>query len=139
MVSKAFTREDANASFQAPEPLARRSERRLTAYGARLARDRLSELTRTGAGNDGARAVERLRDLLEGATVVDAARADRAALGARVTVRAENGDDRTVVIVTPGEVGLVPAAISAASTPLLSSPPPSPFPSPYQSNHFLLL
>jgi transcription elongation GreA/GreB family factor len=114
-VAKAFTREDADASFEAPPPAARLSEGRLTAYGARLVRDRLAELERGGAANDSARALDRLRDLLDGAEVLDPARAEHVALGARVTVRSEKGAPRTVVIVTPDEVGLVPSGISAAS------------------------
>jgi len=119
-VSKAFTREDADASFEAPVPTARLSESRLTAYGARLARDRLAELEHKDASStsvDGTLAVGRLRDLLDGAEVVDPAGADHVALGARVTVQSDKsaGQPRTVVIVTPDEVGLVPSGISAAS------------------------
>jgi transcription elongation GreA/GreB family factor len=109
-VSKAFTREDADASFDAPPPAARLSEGRLTAYGARIARDRLRELE-----HESSRTVDRLRDLLDGAEVVDAAGADHVALGARVTATSDKGAKRTVVIVTPDEVGLVPSGISAAS------------------------
>jgi len=108
-VSKAFTREDADASFEAPARSARHSEGRLTAYGARIARDRMADLERSGGS------VEKLRDLLEGAEVLDPAGADHVALGARVHVRSDNGTERTVVVVTPDEVGLVPSAISAAS------------------------
>jgi transcription elongation GreA/GreB family factor len=114
-VSKAFTREDEAGGFEAPAPAARLSEGRLTAYGARIARDRLAELERGGAANDSARSVDRLRDLLEGADVLAPAGAEHVALGARVTVRNEKGVPRTVVIVTPDEVGLVPSGISAAS------------------------
>ena len=109
VVSKAFTREDADASFEVPAPSARHSEGRLTAYGARIVRERLADLERNGAP------VDRLRDLLDGAEVLDPAGADHVALGARVHVRSDTGVERTVVIVTPDEVGLVPSAISAAS------------------------
>ncbi|MDB4936880.1 MAG: hypothetical protein JWP87_3852 [Labilithrix sp.] len=109
LVSKAFTREDADASFEAPPPTARLSEGRLTAYGARIARDRLAELERESHG------AARLRELLEGAEVLDPAGADHVALGARVTLRTDKGAQRTVVIVTPDEVGLVPSGVSAAS------------------------
>jgi transcription elongation GreA/GreB family factor len=108
-VSKAFTREDADAGFEAPLPSARHSEGRLTAYGARIVRERLAELERSGAPGD------RLRALLEAAEVLDPAGADHVALGARATFRSDNGVERTVVIVTPDEVGLVPSAISVAS------------------------
>jgi transcription elongation factor GreB len=118
-VSKAFTREDADASFDAPVPTARLSESRLTAYGARIVRDRLSELERKDSSSpsvDSTLAVTRLRDLLGSAEVVDPAGADHVALGARVTVQSDKSDvERTVVIVTPDEVGLVPSGISAAS------------------------
>ncbi|MDB5218914.1 MAG: Transcription elongation factor GreB [Myxococcaceae bacterium] len=118
-MSKAFTREDADASFDAPVPTARLSESRLTAYGARIVRDRLSELERKDASSpsvDSTLAVTRLRDLLGSAEVVDPAGADHVALGARVTVQSDKSDvERTVVIVTPDEVGLVPSGISAAS------------------------
>ena len=118
-VSKAFTREDADASFDAPPPTARLSESRLTAYGARIVRERLTELEQKDASSesvDGTLAVGRLRDLLDGAEVVDPAGADHVALGARVTVQSDKSDvRRTVVIVTPDEVGLVPSGISAAS------------------------
>ncbi len=108
-MSKAFTREDADASFDAPARSARHSERRLTAYGARIVRERLADLERSGGSGD------RLRDLLEAAEVLDPAGAEHIALGARVHVRSDSGTERTVVIVTPDEVGLVPSAISAAS------------------------
>ncbi|GAC1540955.1 MAG: hypothetical protein NVS3B10_05560 [Polyangiales bacterium] len=118
-MSKDFTREDADASFAAPVPTARLSESRLTAYGARIVRERLSELERKDASSasvDGTLAVGRLRDLLDGAEVVDPAGAEHVALGARVTVQSDASDKRrTVVIVTPDEVGLVPSGISAAS------------------------
>lgn len=107
-VSKAFTREDENASFQAPPPALRHSEGRLTAYGARLVRERLQGLE-AGAPAD------RLRALLDGAEVLGPAGAEHVALGAEVRFRPEHGPERTVVIVTPDEVGVVPAAISAAS------------------------
>ena len=108
-VSKAFTREDADASFEAPARSERHSEARLTAYGARIVRERMADLERSGGS------VDRLRELLERAEVLDPAGADRVALGARVHVRSDAGTERTVVIVTPDEVGLVPAAVSAAS------------------------
>lgn len=118
-MSKAFTREDADASFELPAPSARLSESRLTAYGARIVRDRLLELQQKDASSasvDATLAVGRLRDLLDSAEVVDPAGADHIALGARVTVKSDKSDAvRTVVIVTPDEVGLVPLGISAAS------------------------
>ncbi len=107
-MSKAFTREDEDASFQAPPPALRHSEGRLTAYGARLVRERLQGLE-AGAPAD------RLRALLDGAEVLDPAGAEHVALGAEVRFRPERGPERTVVIVTPDEVGVVPSAISAAS------------------------
>lgn len=111
-MSKAFTREDADASFELPQPSPRLSEARLTAFGARLVRERLTELERTG---DAAESAARLRDLLERAEVVAPAGAEHAALGARVMTRSSAGVVRAVVIVTPDEVGLVPSAVSAAS------------------------
>jgi len=115
VVSKAFTREDADASFEAPQPAARLSEGRITAYGARLARERLLELERKGTAKDGALSGDRLHAMLDHAEVVVPAGADHVALGARVVTRTPKGVERTVVIVTPDEVGLVPFAISAAS------------------------
>jgi transcription elongation GreA/GreB family factor len=119
VVSKAFRREDADASFELPAPSTRLSESRLTAYGARIVRERLAELEQKEGSNgsvDATLAVGRLRDLLESAEVVDPAGADHVALGARVTVQSDKSDViRTVVIVTPDEVGLVPSGISAAS------------------------
>jgi transcription elongation factor GreB len=124
-MSKAFTREDADASFDVPAPSARLSEARLTAYGARVLRERLAALEHehehTGAAEQAAsertsnRASEHLRDLLETAEVLEPAGAEHVALGARVRTQSDSGVERTVVIVTPDEVGLVPAAISAAS------------------------
>ena len=111
-MSKAFTREDADASFELPQPSARLSEARLTAYGARLVRERLTLLEQTGDVHESA---TRLRDVLAHAEVVEPAGADRAALGARVMTRSASGVVRTVVIVTPDEVGVVPSAVSAAS------------------------
>lgn len=113
-VSKAFTREDANASFEAPARSGRLSEARLTAYGARIARERLADLEREGTG-EGALAVDRLRALLDSAEILEPAGAERVAIGARVRIQLENGKQRVVVLVTPDEVGLVPSAISAAS------------------------
>jgi hypothetical protein len=69
-VSKAFTREDADSGFQAPLPSARHSEGRLTAYGARLVRERLADLERSGGP------VERLRECV----ALSRARWDRALL-----------------------------------------------------------
>jgi len=106
-VSKAFTREDEDASFQAPPPALRHSQGRLTAYGARLVRERLRAL-------DGAPA-DRLRALLDASAVLDPVGAEHVALGAEVRFRPERGPERTVVIVTPDEVGVVPAAISVGS------------------------
>lgn len=116
-MSKAFTRDDANASFEAPERSARLSEHRLTAYGARIVRERLAELeaARPAWIQGSALAADRLRELLEAAEVLDPAGASHVALGARVRVRSDSGKERMVVIVTPDEVGLVPGAISAAS------------------------
>lgn len=114
-VSKAFTREDEDAGFAVPARPGRLSEARLTAYGARIVRERLADLERSGAAAEGALAADRLRELLDSAEVLDPAGAERVALGARVVVRSEDGKERTVVLVTPDEVGLVPSAISAAS------------------------
>ena len=114
-MSKAFTREDADASFEVPQASARLSEARLTAYGARLARERVAELERTAGASEAALPATRLRALLENAEVVRPAGADHVALGARVTVRGARSATRTVVIVTADEVGLVPSAVSAAS------------------------
>ena len=114
-VSKAFTREDEGASFDPPAPAARLSESRLTAHGARIVRERLHELEHGASAGAGAGAAQRLRDLLATAEVVEPARADRVALGARVRVRSDSGAERSVVLVTPDEVGLVPGAISVAS------------------------
>lgn len=114
-MSKAFTREDADASFEAPARSERLSEARLTAYGARIVRERLADLDRAGHAADSALAADRLREMLESAEVVGPAGADHVALGAQVRMRSEDGKERTVVLVTPDEVGVVPAAISIAS------------------------
>lgn len=114
-MSKAFTRDDADASFEAPARSGHHAEARLTAYGARLARERLADLERHGPSADGALASDRLRELLERAAIVDPAGAGHVALGARVRVRSEDGKERAVVLATPDEVGLIPSAISAGS------------------------
>lgn len=114
-MSKAFTREDADASFDAPPPAVRLSDARLTAYGARLARERLHELESTRSAGDDALSTERLRGLLAHAAVIEPARAEHVALGARVTTRSRSGAERTAVVVTPDEVGIVPSAVSVAS------------------------
>ena len=119
-MSKAFTREDADASFDAPARAERHSEARLTAYGARIVRARIAELelctsSTEGESVGGALALVRLRDLLAEAEVVPPAGADRVALGARVRVHTDEGKERVVVLGTPDEVGLVPSAISVAS------------------------
>ncbi len=111
-VSKAFTREDADASFSVPPPSSRSAPHPLTAYGARLLRLRRSELD-----NDDEHAVlhARLQAILDHAFVLDPAGGERVALGARVVLRSEANAERTVVLVTPDEVGFVPSGISAAA------------------------
>lgn len=103
-----------------PPPVERHSERRLTAYGARMLREHVADLekrtsTVEGESVDGTLALVRLRDLLADAEVVKPAGAEHVALGARVRFRTEAGKERIVVLVTPDEVGLVPLAISVAS------------------------
>lgn len=114
-VSKAFTREDADAGFDMPAPSARMSEARLTAYGARLARERLQELEHARAPSEPSLEGDRLRELLGVAEILAPAGGQVVALGARTRVRSESGTERVLAIVTPEEVGLVPLAISAAS------------------------
>ncbi|MDB4944648.1 MAG: hypothetical protein JWP97_4182 [Labilithrix sp.] len=111
-MSKAFTREDEDAGFELPPPVARMSEARLTAYGARLVRERVTEMT---GHPDHLPALERFRVLLDTAEIVDPAGAEHVALGARVHFGSDLGPERTVVIVTPEEVGVVPDAVSASS------------------------
>jgi transcription elongation GreA/GreB family factor len=122
-VSKAFTREDADAGFDAPAPSTRLGTARLTRYGARLLRERLRELEAKGPHHDGPptqagehpMVIERMQALLADAEIIEPAGHEHIALGAHVRVRSGEGRERELMIVTADEVGVVPSAISAAS------------------------
>lgn len=110
-VSKAFTREE-DAGLDVPVPPRRRDQQRLTRYGARLLAARLSALDPADAD-----AARKIHDVLDGAQVVAPGAEDRVAFGARVRFRDGDGRERTVVLVSPDEVGVVPDGVSI-STPL---------------------
>lgn len=104
-MSKAFTKEDEGAGFE-PPPTSRHVDLRLTAYGARVLREKLE-----------AEPNERLQALLADAMLLEPARGPQAALGARVLYgsSAEPNVRREAVLVTPEEVGIVPHGVSPSS------------------------
>lgn len=122
-MSKAFTKDDDDAGFLPPPTSRRAHGGHLTPIGARLmteavaaARARLTAM----APDDPSRAIHeatvaRYAAILAAGDVLPPGRGDEVALGAEVRVREAKGPERTVVIVTPDEVGVVPGGCSATS------------------------
>ncbi len=121
-MSKAFTKEEQDGPGVAtPELHARALRSPVTALGARAARERAGILSArlARAVDAGERAhLELERDrmtALAGRTVARAEAGGRVAFGAEVLVRDARGGERTVVLASADEVGLVPGAMSLTS------------------------
>jgi transcription elongation GreA/GreB family factor len=120
-MSKAFTREDDGAVHVAV-PRSPAHSGPVTPLGARLARERMAELSarleRASGGEERAvLEVERERVAVVASAPVGPSRAhgDVVAFGAQVSVRDPQGKDRLVVVASVDEIGLVPHAASATS------------------------
>jgi transcription elongation GreA/GreB family factor len=121
-MSKAFTREgdDPGTSASAPSR-ARPHTGPVTPIGARLAREKLAELSDKleHAATD-ARVVleierERVAALATAPVGTAATHGDTVAFGAQVSVRDPAGKKRVVVVASADEIGLVPHAASTTS------------------------
>jgi transcription elongation GreA/GreB family factor len=120
-MSKAFTREDEGGLH----PGAVRSRAHagpITPIGARLARERMAELSArleraSGAEERAVLEIERERVAAVVAAPVGpaVAQGDVVAFGAQVSVRDPEGRERVVVVASADEIGLVPHAASATS------------------------
>jgi transcription elongation GreA/GreB family factor len=120
-MSKAFTKED-DGGMHVAIGRARAHAGPVTPLGARLARERMAELSaRLEHVNGQERAlleVERERvAVVASAPVGPIAAPERGvvAFGAQVSVRDPQGKDRVVVVASADEIGLVPHAASATS------------------------
>src|ERR1700734_2916899 len=101
-MSKAFTREGDDGGLHASATRSRAHAGPITPIGARLARERMAELSARPGG--------------AGGRVGPAGpRGDVGAFGPRVSVRAPEGRERVVVVAPADEIGLVPHAASATS------------------------
>jgi transcription elongation GreA/GreB family factor len=121
-MSKAFTRDGDDAGAFVPAARSRAHAGPVTPMGARLARERLAELSaRLGrASGPEERAVleverERIAVVATAPIGGPAAQADIVAFGAQVSVRDPVGRERVVVVASVDEIGLVPHAASATS------------------------
>ncbi len=121
-MSKAFTKEgDEGGHTSAARSRVHAGP--ITAMGARLARERLAELSArldraTGTEERAVLEVERERVAVVAAAPVGhaaAAHGDVVAFGAQVSVRDPEGKERVVVVASADEIGLVPHAASATS------------------------
>jgi len=119
-MSKAFTREDEASHGSAGR--SRPHAGPVTAMGARLARERLADLSArleraSGAEERALLEVERERIAVVATAPVGhaAASGDVVAFGAQVSVRDPEGKERVVIVASADEIGLVPHAASATS------------------------
>lgn len=112
IMSKAFTKEDEDAGFDAVITAARPGSGFgwLTREGAARMRAQLEALLASGNQPDEA---ERLRHLLEASRVAQGG-GPRIALGSTVRFSGPRGE-RTVALVSPDEVGLVPRGMSVTA------------------------
>ena len=119
-MSKAFTKEadEGHASAARSRPHAGP----VTAMGARIARERLADLSArleraSGTEERALLEVERERIAFVAAAPVGhaAASGDAVAFGAEVSVRGPEGKERVVIVASADEIGLVPHAASATS------------------------
>jgi len=113
-VSKAFTKDDDDAGFEVPPSVARHAAL-LTPIGADCMHEEIRKLAADPSVVSDAKR-ERLEALVTNAPILEKpADEEVASLGSRVWIRNEKGVARTVVIVTPEEVGHVPDGASATS------------------------
>jgi transcription elongation GreA/GreB family factor len=121
-MSKAFTRESDDGGLHAGAARSRAHAGPITPIGARLARERMAELSARLERASGAeeRAVleierERVAAVVAAPVGPSAAPGDVVAFGAQVSVRDPEGRQRVVVVASADEIGLVPHAASATS------------------------
>lgn len=121
-MSKAFTREGDDGGLHAGAVRPRAHAGPITPIGARLARERMAELSgrlerASGAEERAVLEIERERVAAVVAAPVgpSAAQGDVVAFGAQVSVRDPEGRQRVVVVASADEIGLVPHAASATS------------------------
>jgi transcription elongation GreA/GreB family factor len=121
-MSKAFTKEG-DEGGHAAAARSRVHAGPITVMGARIARERLAELSArldraSGAEERAVLEVERERVAVVAAAPVGhsaAAHGDAVAFGAEVSVRDPEGKERVVIVASADEIGLVPHAASATS------------------------
>lgn len=121
-MSKAFTREG-DEGGHAAAARSRVHAGPITAMGARLARERVADLSARLDCASGAEERAVLEVELERVAVVAAApvghsavaHGDAVAFGAEVSVRDPEGKERVVIVASADEIGLVPHAASATS------------------------
>jgi hypothetical protein len=111
-MSKAFTKEDEGAGFDAVVTPARSGSGFgwLTREGAGRMQAVLASLVEKGSAPD---EVERLRGILGSSRIAEGG-GERIALGSKVRYAGPRGE-RAVLLVSPDEVGLVPGGMSIAA------------------------
>ena len=121
-MSKAFTRENDDGGLAQPAARTRAAVGPVTPLGARLARERLAEVSARleHAGRSEERAVleverERVAAVASAPVGSTAGAGDAVAFGAQVNLRDAAGKERVVVVASTGEIGLVPHAASTTS------------------------
>ena len=121
-MSKAFTREGEDAGAVAAPARPRAHAGPVTPMGARIARERLAELSArlgraSGPEERAVLEVERERVAVVASAPVGplVAQGDVVAFGAQVSVRDPGGRERVVIVASADEIGLVPNAASATS------------------------
>lgn len=121
-MSKAFTKENDEAGFAHSAARSRAQSGPVTPIGARIARERLSEVAerieRSSRAEDRA-ALEAERDWLAAVAAAPVGASpgphDVVAFGAQVAIRDASGRERLIVVASSSEVGLVPHAATASS------------------------
>ncbi len=112
-MSKAFTKEDDDGGFVAPTATKHvGGSRFVSRLGVRLAKEALARKTLKDKSSLLDRA--HLESIAEG-TISEPASEDLVALGAHVRFRDERGRERSVVLVSADEIGLVPDGMSVTA------------------------
>lgn len=121
-MSKAFTKENDESGFAHSAARLRASSAPVTPIGARLARERLDEISRRierSSRPEDRVALEAERDRLSAVAAAPVGPKggpeDAVAFGAEVAIRDGAGKERKVVVASSSEVGLVPHAATASS------------------------
>jgi transcription elongation GreA/GreB family factor len=121
-MSKAFTRENDDGGLAQPAVRPRAPTGPVTPMGARLARERLAEVSARleHADRPEERAVleverERVAAVASAPVGPTSGGGDVVAFGAQVSVRDASGKERLIVVASTGEIGLVPHAASTTS------------------------